>query len=280
MIITVASGKGGVGKTTIAVNLALSIGKARILDCDVEEPNVNIFFKTKLQKVKDVEILNPSINKQKCTLCGECADACRYNALAILPDNVKLFPELCHGCGLCKMVCQFKAIEEVPRKIGEIFYGSKNGIELYQGLLNIGEAMATPVIREVKKYAEGATIIDAPPGNGCPAIEAIYGADFVILVTEPTPFGLHDLKIAVKIVRKFNIPFGVVINKYGIGNQDVENFCKNEKIKILMKIPHDIKIAGYYSKGIPFALEMEEYQKMFLHLYEEIKNEANSNSKR
>ena len=280
MIISIASGKGGVGKTSVAVNLALAIGKARILDCDVEEPNVNIFFGFDLKKVKDANVLIPSIDKQKCTLCGDCAKACRYNALAMLPKDIMLFPELCHGCGLCKMVCSYDAIEEVPRKIGEIYYGEKNGIELYQGLLNIGEAMATPVIKEVKKFAGNDAIIDAPPGNACPTIEAMHGSDFVILVTEPTPFGLHDLKIAVSIVRKFGIPFGVIINKYGIGDESVEKFCKVEGIKILMKIPHDEEIARYYSKGIAFVTKMDGWKERFLQLYEEIKNEANSNSKR
>ncbi len=280
MIISVASGKGGVGKTSVAVNLAIAIGRARILDCDVEEPNVNIFFGMDLKKVKDANVLIPSIDKQKCTLCGECAKACRYNALAMLPNDVMLFPELCHGCGLCKMVCEFNAIEETPRKIGEIYYGSKDGIELYQGLLNIGEAMATPVIKEVKKFANGNAIIDAPPGNACPMIEAIDGSDFVILVTEPTPFGLHDLKIAVDIVRKFKIPFGVIINKDGIGDESVDEFCKKERIKVLMRIPHDEEIARYYSKGIPFVTKMDEWKERFIKLYEEIKDEANSNSKR
>ncbi len=280
MIIAVASGKGGTGKTTVATNLAIAIGNARVLDCDVEEPNANIFLKFNMDKKEDVNVLIPSIDKQKCTLCGDCVKACRYNALAMLPKDILLFPELCHGCGLCKMVCQYDAISEVPRKIGEIFYGKGNGIELYQGLLNIGEAMATPVIKELKKYANERTIIDAPPGNACPTMEAIIDADFVILVTEPTPFGLHDLKIAVSIVRKFNIPFGVIINKHGIGNDEVEKYCKEEGIKVLMKIPHSREIAKLYSNGIPFVNEMKEWKDKFIQLYEEIKNEADSNSKR
>ena len=280
MKIAIASGKGGVGKTTIAINLALAIKKIHLLDCDVEEPNDNIFLNFDLKKLKDVNVLIPSIDRQKCTLCGDCVKACKYNALAVIPNNLMFFPELCHGCGLCKMVCKYDAIEEKERKIGEIFYGSKGGIKLYQGLLNIGEAMATPVIKELKKFSGENTIIDAPPGNACPVIEAIYDADYVILVTEPTPFGLHDLKIAVEIVRKFKIPFGVIINKYGIGDNGVEKYCKKEEIKILMKIPHSKEIAKFYSEGIPFVLKMKEWKEKFLELYEEIKNETNSNSKR
>ena len=280
MIVAIASGKGGTGKTTVATNLALSIGKTRLLDCDVEEPNVNIFLNAELKHLKDVNVMIPSINKQKCTLCGECAKACRYNALAVLPKDIMFFSELCHGCGLCKLVCPYNAINEVPKKIGEILYGSKNGIELYQGLLNIGEAMATPVIRELKNFSSQNTIIDAPPGNACPTMEAMRDADYIILVTEPTPFGLHDLKIAVEIVKKFKIPFGVIINKYGIGNEDVEKYCRHEGIKILMKLPHSKKIAELYSVGKPFIEEMDEWRDKFLNMYEEIKDEATRYSKR
>ncbi len=278
MIIAVASGKGGTGKTTVATNLAISIGKARILDCDVEEPNANIFLNFNMEKKEDVNVLIPSIDKQKCTLCGDCVKACRYNALAMLPKDILLFPELCHGCGLCSMVCKYDAISEVPRKIGEILYGKNEEIELYQGLLNIGEAMATPIIKELKKYSNEMTIIDAPPGNACPTMEAIIDSDFVILVTEPTPFGLHDLKIAVSIVRKFGIPFGVVINKYGIGDDGVERYCEQEGIKIMMKIPHSREIANLYSRGIPFVEKMDGWKERFIELYEEIKNETGGNS--
>jgi MinD superfamily P-loop ATPase len=278
MIIAVASGKGGTGKTTVATNLAISIGKARILDCDVEEPNANIFLNFDMEKKEDVNVLIPSIDKQKCTLCGDCVKACRYNALAMLPKDILLFPELCHGCGLCSMVCKYDAISEVPRKIGEILYGKNEEIELYQGLLNIGEAMATPIIKELKKYSNEMTIIDAPPGNACPTMEAIIDSDFVILVTEPTPFGLHDLKIAVSIVRKFGIPFGVVINKYGIGDDGVERYCEQEGIRIMMKIPHSREIANLYSRGIPFVEKMDGWKERFIELYEEIKNETGGNS--
>ncbi|HEC82478.1 MAG TPA: (4Fe-4S)-binding protein, partial [Thermoplasmatales archaeon] len=198
MIITVASGKGGTGKTTVATNLAIA-NSATIYDCDVEEPNANIFIKAELEKLEDAFIMNPKFDLNECTFCKECAEFCRYNAIAVLPSDILFFKELCSGCGGCKIVCKYDAIEEGKRKIGEIYHG-KNRVEIYQGLLNIGEARATPVIAQLKKHIRGGTsisILDAPPGNGCPTIEVLNGSDFVVLVTEPTPFGLHDLKIAV-----------------------------------------------------------------------------------
>ena len=270
MIVAIASGKGGTGKTTVAVNFAVA-NNGIIYDCDVEEPNANIFVKADLRKIEDVFLMNPYFELDKCKFCKKCSNLCEYHAIAVLPSDIMFFKELCSGCGRCKIVCPHEAIREDKRKIGEIYHG-KNGIEIYQGLLNIGEARASPLIRKVKKYLrkENLSVLDAPPGNACPTIETIQGADFVILVTEPTPFGLHDLKIAIERVKKFNIPFGVVINKYGLGDKSLENFCNDEGIEVLMKIPYSMEIARKYSRGM-MLVEEKSWERKFNELYEIIK---------
>ena len=289
MRIAIASGKGGTGKTTVAVNLALSLAektRVMLLDCDVEEPNDNIFLNIELSKVKDVNLLVPSIDKSRCNFCGDCARFCQYNALAVLPNDILFFPHLCHSCGGCKLVCQREAISEEERKIGVIEKGERKNILLYQGLLNISEPMSTPIIKELKKTAfennRYLTIIDVPPGTACPVIESVYDTDYCILVTEPTPFGLHDLKLAVEMIRTLKIPFGVIINRDSVGNKDVEEYCAKENIPILMKIPQDEEIAKLYSIGVPFIKELDEWKEQFIDLYnyinESVKNEtADSN---
>jgi len=268
MIISVASGKGGTGKTTVAVNLALSLRDAELLDCDVEEPNCNIFLKKELKNIEDVSIPFPVIN-EKCNFCGKCSNFCEYNALAVTKENVLVFKELCHGCGGCKLVCPKDAITYKERKIGEV----AGEDSFYQGKLNIGEATAVPVVSAVKKKIkkEKTVIIDSPPGAFCPVIEAVSGSNYCILVTEPTPFGLNDLKIAVEVLKKLDVPHGVIINREGIGDERVEEYCKKNGIQILMKIPHDRRIAELYSKGVPFVLEMPEWKEKFGKLYEAIK---------
>ncbi|ODS39041.1 MAG: (4Fe-4S)-binding protein [Candidatus Altiarchaeales archaeon WOR_SM1_86-2] len=275
MIISIASGKGGTGKTTVAVNLALSLKNVQFIDCDVEEPNAHIFLKPEIKERKNAFIPVPEIDKEKCTYCRKCAEACEFNAIAILPGNFMLFKELCHGCGLCAMVCPENAITEKNREIGVIEKGKANGIEFVHGILNIGEAMSSPLISSVKDEIDknSVVIVDAPPGASCPVIESLNGSDYCILVTEPTPFGLYDLKIAVGVLEKLEIPHGVIINRDGIGDRGVEKFCSGKKIPVLLKIPYDKTIAELYSKGTPFVLEMPEWKKKFREIFEKIKHE-------
>jgi len=278
MIISIASGKGGTGKTTVAVNLALSIDNAQLVDCDVEEPNAHIFLKPQIHTRKKACILVPEINESRCNYCGKCAKVCVYNAIAIIPgqDDRKgtalVFANLCHGCGACTALCPQKAITEVNRGIGIVESGVYGDIEFVHGKLNIGEAMSPPLIRQVKDEInhDKTIIIDAPPGTSCPVVTSLKGSDFCILVTEPTPFGLNDLILAVEVLRKIKIPFGVVINRADLGNNKTEEYCKKEDIPILMRIPFKKEIAIAYSKGEIMAKVFPEYKKDFIQLYKRI----------
>jgi len=277
MIISVASGKGGTGKTLVATSLALSLSanyKVQLLDCDVEEPNANILLHLAINQSQPVYILIPKVDETKCTYCGKCAEVCAYNAIAVLKEKVLVFPELCHGCGACSYLCPESAITEEGREIGVVERGDSGNLELIQGKLNVGEAMAPPIIREVKKYIDPANIIiiDVPPGTSCPVVESVEGSDFCLLVTEPTPFGLNDLSLAVEVVRKLSISCGVVINRVGIGDEEVERYCHKEGIPILLKIPLARKIALLYSKGIPLVEGMPRWRKEFLRLFQDIKD--------
>jgi len=276
MIISVASGKGGTGKTTVAVNIALGLDNVLFIDCDVEEPNANVFLKSKITDIEDVNVEIPVIDEDKCDYCRKCSDFCAYNALAVVKSNVLVFPELCHSCGGCKIVCPRDAIIYKDKKVGILEHGKNKNIEFYHGLLNIGEIQAVPVIKKLKQKIDKNrdVIIDAPPGTSCPVIETINSSDYCILVTEPTPFGLNDLKLAVEVVKHMKIPFGVIINRDGVGNNDVEDFCKNKGIPLLLKIPQSEKIAKLYSEGIPFVKELDEYKKSFKELYEKIREEV------
>jgi MinD superfamily P-loop ATPase len=289
MIISVASGKGGTGKTTIAVNLALVLAKdkeknVQFLDCDVEEPNAHLFLKPVITSSESVEIPVPKIDDEKCNYCGKCAEVCVFNAIAVTKNKVLVFPGLCHGCGACMLFCPEKAITEQGKEIGILEEGKAGSIYFTHGRLNIGEPMAPPIIRKIKKKAKKdgikgenndikkhhITLIDAPPGTSCPVIESIKDSDFTILVTEPTPFGLHDLILAVEVLRKLKIPHGVVLNKCDIGDHKVEEYCKKNNIPILLSIPLDKEIAVTYSKGIPIVKINSSYEQKFNQLFQKI----------
>ena len=257
MIIAFASGKGGTGKTTVSTNIASLLKNVKFIDTDVEEPNAHIFLKPNLEEFYNVERLYPEIDYNKCTFCGKCAEACTFSAIAVANKKVLVFKELCHGCGVCDYVCPENAITEVGRVMGKVRHGyTPSGIEFWDGLLNLGEASPVPVIKEVKEYAlknykkeEDIIIIDAPPGTSCPVIEAVRGSDYAVLVTEPTPYGLSDLKLMVGVVRDFGIPFGIVINKSNLGNRDVYEYVENESLDIISEIPFSEKGAELYSQG-------------------------------
>jgi MinD superfamily P-loop ATPase len=278
MLISVASGKGGTGKTTVAINLALSIDNVQFLDCDVEEPNAHIFLKPRIKEQKKAYIPVPEIDESKCVYCGKCAKVCVYHAIAVLPgqDGKKgttlVFAHLCHGCGACSALCPEKAIKEVNREIGVVELGHCGKIDFVHGKLNIGEAMSPPLIRQVKEQInpKKIVIIDAPPGTSCPVVASVKGSDFCLLVTEPTPFGLNDLILAVEVLRKIKIPFGVVINRSDLGNTKTEEYCKKENITVLMRIPFKKEIAMAYSKGEPIVKVFPEYNKDFAQLYKQV----------
>jgi MinD superfamily P-loop ATPase len=282
MIVSIASGKGGTGKTLVATSLALSLKdkyKVQLLDCDVEEPNDHIFMKPIITRSEAVSIPVPKVDEAKCTHCGKCAEVCAYHAIAVLGEYVLTFPELCHGCGACSYLCPEKAISEVPHEIGVIETGQADGVAFGHGKLAIGQAMAPPVIRKVKGLIDkdSVVIIDASPGTSCPVVEAIKDSDFCLLVTEPTPFGLNDLMLAVETVRQLSIPCGIVLNG------KTEEYCQKEGIPILMTIPLDMNIAGLYSKGVPLVEGMPDYKNSFIELYEKIGetvNERSSNPQR
>jgi MinD superfamily P-loop ATPase len=280
MIIAVASGKGGTGKTTVAVNLALAISqkeKLQLVDCDVEEPNGHIFLKPDFKPAETVSIAVPEVDEEKCLYCGRCAKNCAFNAIAVLKENILVFPELCHGCGGCAYFCPEGAIKEVPRAIGVMEQGSSNGIDFLHGRLNPGEAMSPPLINALKNKTgtQGITIIDAPPGTSCPVVTSVKNSDFCLLVTEPTPFGLNDLDLAVQMLRKLDIPVGVLVNRSDIGNDCVEDFCREEGVPILKHIPWDEELARLYARGEPVVPHSAKWRGLFEELWTQIVDNLN-----
>jgi MinD superfamily P-loop ATPase len=278
MIISVASGKGGTGKTTVAVNLALALQPdlpVQFLDCDVEEPNAHFFLKPRIEESREVLTPIPEIDDSLCTYCGRCAEVCAYHALAVVKETVLVFSELCHGCGACSYICPEKAIREVGKRRGVIESGRAEGIRFVHGRLDIGQAMSPPLIRVLKKELDRSrtVIIDAPPGTSCPVIESLRQSEFCLLVTEPTPFGLHDLELAAGTAIEMKIPCGVVINRASLGNGDgeVRDFCTKEGIPVLMTIPFDRKIAVAYSRGQTLLEAFPAYRSAFLGLFERIR---------
>lgn len=276
MSIAIASGKGGTGKTTLATNLAYvashSNNAIAYLDCDVEEPNGHIFLKPAIYERLKVERPVPRVDMENCTLCGMCGDICQFSAIVLAGSKVVLFHELCHACGGCSLVCPANAIMKLPHKVGELEIGRSGPIYFAKGKLNVGEAMSVPVIRAVKNYATEADIIfiDAPPGTSCPVIESVRNCDYVILVTEPTPFGLNDLELAVEMVRALKIPFGVVINRAGVGDDNVQHYCRQNKIDILAEIPDSRDIAEVYSRGGLICEALPEHKAVFSKMLEKI----------
>jgi MinD superfamily P-loop ATPase len=291
MIVTVASGKGGTGKTTIATSLALAIERRPLtfLDCDVETPNAHLFLRPDWQERQEIGILIPQVDGERCNGCGVCAQVCQYHAIVVIGGKTLVFPELCHGCGSCTLNCPERAITEEMRSLGVLEGGlsqeklSQERLFFSRGLLNVGEPMAVPVIRDLKnwRFSPAAEIVirDAPPGTSCPVVESMRGSDFILLVTEPTPFGLHDLKLAAQVVDELEIPAGVVVNRDGIGNSEVDAYCQQVGLPILMRIPMQREIATALADGQPLAAAFPEYIPRFRKLYADIRSLAQENLK-
>ena len=275
MKIAIASGKGGTGKTTVAVNLArVYDGNVFLADCDVEEPNAHLFLTTTDHEEKEVSLPVPRVDEALCDGCALCARICRFSAIVTFGTTPLVFPEMCHGCGGCTLVCPPKAITEHPRRIGVVETSQADNITLVTGRLDVGVALAPPLIKEVRKAIPAGhdVILDAPPGTSCPVIAAIRETDIVLLVTEPTPFGLNDLVLAVDMVRALGLPFGVIVNRMGSGDRRIQEFCEKENIAILLTIPDDRRIAENYSRGILMVDALPEYGDVFRELLRKIRN--------
>lgn len=281
MRVAVASGKGGTGKTTVAASIALTIAQDRnvaYLDCDVEEPNGHILLKPVFEKREHVPVLIPQIDESKCNYCRYCSEICAFHALAILPGTALVFSELCHGCGGCWNFCPQKAVAPVKNNIGVVEEGLAGRVRFVGGRLNIGVAISPPLIQAVKGKArdDELTVIDAPPGTSCPVVKAVEDSDFCILVTEPTPFGLHDLDLAFQVLGRLGIPCGVVINRSGGRDLEVEQYCRVRNIPLLEKLPLDREVAEGYANGIPAALVKPRWQKLFSGIIDKIEEMVSS----
>lgn len=275
--IAVASGKGGTGKTTVATNLVVEAAEsghhAVYGDCDVEEPNGHLFLRPHIETSRPFSLEVPSILHERCTGCGRCGEVCVYSAIVVINKRVLTFPELCHSCGGCRLACPEEAIEKGAREIGVVETGRVlDKLDFVQGRLRIGEAMAPPLIKAVKQAAPRAIleVFDAPPGTSCPVIQTVRDADYVLLVTEPTPFGLNDLRLAVEMLRELDKPFGVVINRADVGDQGVTRYCTEEEIEVLASIPDDRRVAEAYARGDMAVRVLPEYRALFRTLLEEV----------
>jgi MinD superfamily P-loop ATPase len=274
--LAVASGKGGTGKTTVSLNLALSAkSPVTLLDCDVEEPNCHLFLSPSASYSRPITVPVPTIDASKCIACGACARICQFNAIVSVKTGPVFFSELCHSCGGCALVCPTKAIEETDEKIGSVELADRGGLRFGQGSLEVGNPLAPTVINAVKELADPTmvTVIDCPPGTACPMVAALRGADFVLLVTEPTPFGLHDLTLAVDTAIALGLPFGVVVNRAGSGDDRVRDYCNAQRIPLLLEIPEDRKVAEAYSRGEAMVEAIPHYRKVFEELWSRIAEE-------
>jgi MinD superfamily P-loop ATPase len=277
---TVASGKGGTGKTTVATNLAsVAVWKGRRVcyaDCDVEEPNGHLFMDPVIDTRREVQVPVPRVDEDACTGCGLCAKICQYSAIICLKDTALTFAELCHGCGGCVLVCPENAITESTRSVGLVETGRSRNIRFVHGRLRVGEAMSPPLMRAVKEELSDSelTFVDVPPGTSCPAITAVSGSDYAVLVTEPTPFGLHDLELALEMVKELGLPHGVVVNRHRDGNSAARDFCDGHSVPILAEIPEDRAVAQAYSRGKLAVAAVPGYDRLFLDLWENIRGAA------